>query len=489
MDTDSKYFSLSGQNSETALSLEPGAMYANVDLTFVRAEQQVGTYRFYGNAAIDAISAPAGTQITVKVGNEIRAQKTLQTAGNYNTIDVPIYSGDYAKIISFYATYGSTTYEATQSATIDQVTSAVRQLDLNFITLASSTYRFYGTARIDGTSIPAHTVIYATVDNEIRGSFTVTDAGQYGSASGMKLDVTVYQSDVGKYISFKTSSGAQATQTQLISGGLTARKDLTFRTAPLQAADFEGTPVSGVSPLTVSFKDLSSSPPHEWYWEFGDGAVSTEKNPSHTYMEAGQYTVRLTVGYPNNGPIRQETKYNYITVQKGSDTEASISLSPGWNFISTPKVLAENVNTAETLFGSLPVAGHSVFSFNPASNQWTPLTATSVFKPFEPVWIYSEYTAAIPLRFAPDAMQIPPTKKLVKGWNTIGITSLSQIPAHNSLLSIKDDWVYVIGYDAATQRYEQTVMNVPESHNSLLMPGKGYWIYMSAEGELAGTGV
>jgi PKD repeat protein len=248
-------------------------------------------------------------------------------------------------------------------------------------------------------------------------------------------------------------------------------------------------PVSGSAPLSVSFKDKSSSTPHEWYWEFGDGIISTEKNPSHTYMETGQYTVRLTVGYPNNGPTRQETKYNYITVQKGSEAEASISLSPGWNFISTPKTLADNWNTAEKLFGSLPVAGHSVFSFNPTMNQWVSLTATSVFKPFEPVWIYSEHTAAIPLHFAPDAMQIPPTTKLTKGWNTIGITSVSQISAHNALLSMKDDWVYVIGYDATTQRYEQTIMNVPESHNSILVPGKGYWIYMSVEGELAGTGV
>lgn len=490
MDTASKYFSLSGQNSATALSLDSTGAYAKVDLTFTKAQQQVGTYQFHGTATIDGVFAPAGTQITAKIANEVRTQTTLQTAGNYNTIDVPIYSGDYGKTISFYATYGATTYEATQFVTLDEVTTSVtQQLDLNFITLASSTYRFYGAARIDGTSIPTHTTIYATVDNEVRGSFTVTQAGQYGSASGMKLDATVYQSDVGKYISFKTASGAEATQTQLISGGLTVRKDLTFRTVPLQAADFEGTPVSGISPLAVSFKDKSSSTPHEWYWEFGDGTVSTEKNPSYTYMEPGQYTVRLTVGYPNNGPIRQETKYNYITVQKGSDAEASISLSPGWNFVSTPKTLADNWNTAEKLFGSLPVAGHSVFSFNPTMNQWISLTAKSVFKPFEPVWIYSEHTAAIPLHFAPDAMQIPPTRKLTKGWNTIGITSVSQISAHNALLSIKDDWVYVIGYDATTQRYEQTIMNVPESQNSILVPGKGYWIYMSAEGELAGTGV
>jgi len=32
-----------------------------------------------------------------------------------------------------------------------------------------------------------------------------------------------------------------------------------------------------------------------WYWEFGDGATSTEENPSHTYTTANTYTVSLEV--------------------------------------------------------------------------------------------------------------------------------------------------------------------------------------------------
>ena len=30
-------------------------------------------------------------------------------------------------------------------------------------------------------------------------------------------------------------------------------------------------------------------------WDFGDGNTSTQRNPSHTYAQAGEYTVRLTV--------------------------------------------------------------------------------------------------------------------------------------------------------------------------------------------------
>jgi parallel beta-helix repeat protein len=35
--------------------------------------------------------------------------------------------------------------------------------------------------------------------------------------------------------------------------------------------------------------------PYSWFWDFGDGNFSDEQNPSHTYTEAGNYDVVLTV--------------------------------------------------------------------------------------------------------------------------------------------------------------------------------------------------
>jgi hypothetical protein len=77
----------------------------------------------------------------------------------------------------------------------------------------------------------------------------------------------------------------------------------------------------------------------------------------------------------------------------------------------------------------------------------------------------------------------------VKGLNTFGVTSLNTIPAYNALLSIKEKWVYVIGYESATQRFQNTIMNVPESSQGTLNPGYGYWIYMDEEGDLAAVGI
>ncbi|MFK7844462.1 MAG: PKD domain-containing protein [Rhodothermales bacterium] len=49
--------------------------------------------------------------------------------------------------------------------------------------------------------------------------------------------------------------------------------------------------------LTVEFTDSSSDDGFvdTWLWDFGDGATSTEQNPTHVYESAGEYVVVLTV--------------------------------------------------------------------------------------------------------------------------------------------------------------------------------------------------
>lgn len=47
---------------------------------------------------------------------------------------------------------------------------------------------------------------------------------------------------------------------------------------------------------TVSFADASTNAPTNWKWDFGDGASSTQQNPTHIYDEPGDYTVCLTAG-------------------------------------------------------------------------------------------------------------------------------------------------------------------------------------------------
>ncbi len=60
-------------------------------------------------------------------------------------------------------------------------------------------------------------------------------------------------------------------------------------------AAFSATPTSGSFPLPVQFTDQSTGGPTSWAWDFGDGSTSNLASPSHTYSDAGTYTVSLTV--------------------------------------------------------------------------------------------------------------------------------------------------------------------------------------------------
>jgi len=57
------------------------------------------------------------------------------------------------------------------------------------------------------------------------------------------------------------------------------------------------TPDHGVVPLTVSFTASPSGgePPYSFEWNLGDGETSSLRNPSHTYVSPGTYTVTVTV--------------------------------------------------------------------------------------------------------------------------------------------------------------------------------------------------
>ncbi len=77
-------------------------------------------------------------------------------------------------------------------------------------------------------------------------------------------------------------------------------------------ADFSGTPTTGTVPLTVDFTDLSSGAPDGWSWDFGDGATSSQQNPTHVYNAVGVYSVSLTAS--NADGSDQLTRVDYITV-------------------------------------------------------------------------------------------------------------------------------------------------------------------------------
>ncbi len=63
-------------------------------------------------------------------------------------------------------------------------------------------------------------------------------------------------------------------------------------------AGFTLKPSEGIAPLSVQCTDTSSGTVNRYLWEFGDGAVSESRNPSHRYTSPGSYIIKLTVYGP-----------------------------------------------------------------------------------------------------------------------------------------------------------------------------------------------
>jgi len=83
-------------------------------------------------------------------------------------------------------------------------------------------------------------------------------------------------------------------------------------TEPAPVASFTPSKVSGYAPLSVSFANTSSNAA-SYLWSFGDSTPnSIEATPSHTFTQAGTFTVTLTA----TGPGGVTTASNAVTVVK-----------------------------------------------------------------------------------------------------------------------------------------------------------------------------
>ncbi|MDD5433546.1 MAG: S8 family serine peptidase [Candidatus Pacebacteria bacterium] len=137
----------------------------------------------------------------------------------------------------------------------------------------------------------------------------------------------------------------------LSNGRLNVYNALTANIEPAfpPVADFIGVPTNGEKPLTVVFSDQSSGQIDSWLWEFGDGATSTQEDPSYVYSNPGSYNVKLTVN--GQGGTDTQSKIGYISVtspllmmQASSISFSSKIVRNKLTLYTDIKVVDENLN-------------------------------------------------------------------------------------------------------------------------------------------------
>ncbi|MFN8378360.1 MAG: PKD domain-containing protein [Anaerolineae bacterium] len=68
-------------------------------------------------------------------------------------------------------------------------------------------------------------------------------------------------------------------------------------------AAFSANPTNGDAPLIVQFTDTSTGVISSWFWNFGNGQTSTERNPRITFNSVGTFNVFLTVTGPGGTSV------------------------------------------------------------------------------------------------------------------------------------------------------------------------------------------
>lgn len=123
----------------------------------------------------------------------------------------------------------------------------------------------------------------------------------------------------GVYNVSLTVSNLQGTNT------LTKSAFITVFTSP--TAHFSNDKNGGCVPLVVQFTD-STSPGSgvitKWLWDFGDGNVSIQKNPNHTYIIPGFKNISLTVT-DTNGCTNTTLKSNHINVTQSHMADFTVT--------------------------------------------------------------------------------------------------------------------------------------------------------------------
>jgi PKD repeat protein len=94
-------------------------------------------------------------------------------------------------------------------------------------------------------------------------------------------------------------------------------------TTPPLAANFTANVTAGQTPLAVQFTDSTTGAVQSYFWQFGDGGASYDRNPVHTYTTAGTYTVSLIVSGPTGSQVK--TNEQYITVSAVVPTMTTVA--------------------------------------------------------------------------------------------------------------------------------------------------------------------
>jgi gliding motility-associated-like protein len=138
---------------------------------------------------------------------------------------------------------------------------------------------------------------------------------------------------------------------------------------PIASFDFVA---PGCSPLTVTFNNTSQYAT-SYRWEFPDGSMSTEANPTHTFFDAGSQLVRLYAFGPGGQDDTSQEIIVYIS------PVAFLNVAPNYVYVNEQHVVAFNLST------NLPNTGVVTYIWDFGDG-----TTVTVYSTESPIHMYTQ---------------------------------------------------------------------------------------------------
>jgi len=243
-------------------------------------------------------------------------------------------------------------------------------------------------------------------------------------------------------------------------------------------ADFTYSPENPTANDVISFTDTSTDADGtivSWIWDFGDGATSTDRNPTYQYTNAGIYMVSLTVTDDDGATDSVEhdvTVFHYVGVQARWNLFSNLVDEP----IDKTDIIVRYDGTDYTWDQAVEYGYILKYIYGWDGNAYT---FEDILVPGEGYWIWSNRVCEflIPSNVVPDNH----ITDLDASWNLVGLpydTGLDKTDLSIQYLGQYYTWDaavtkgyiidFVYGWDRTSQNYVLC---------GTFDLGYGYWIY------------
>ena len=169
-----------------------------------------------------------------------------------------------------------------------------------------------------------------------------------------------------------------------------------------------------------------------------------------------------------------------------------VSLSVGWNTLSTPIILDAAGDTVDEVVDSAKITIAYWYDTNDADSDgiyWEQVTTGYELEPCDAIYIKMNATDSVILKYnATDTST--PTKDLYAGWNLIGLANLETKHVDDAVQSVANTPTNLPGYSQvispSMNSADWTYSSGQSYTDQDMLVGEGYWIYMQNDCTLAG---